>query len=112
MAKGLGITAFALYKIWQRFFDCYTVSAYEGNLRNEDIELIEVSKHEKPPMFLAEISNILEEMCNSRSINAISRALKNRMPSGCRYSRKKLITIARERFTKDDILYAQPLIDF
>ena len=110
MAEGLGITVFTLNKIWQRFCDEYTVSAYprggrfEGKLRNEDLELIDVLKHEKPSMSLAEISNILEEMGNSTSISATSRALKNRMPSGYRYSRKKLTTIARERFTQDNIL--------
>ena len=61
---------------------------------------------------LAEISNILEEMGNSTSISAISHALKNRMPSGYRYSRTKLTTIARERFTHDNILYTQLFIDY
>ena len=109
---------FTLNKIWQHYCDEYTVSAYprggrfERKLRNEDLELIEVLKHEKPSMSLAEISNILEEMGNSTSISAISRALKNRMPSGCRYSRKKLTTIARERFTQDNILYTQLFIDY
>ena len=39
--------------------------SFEGKLMNEDIELIEVLKHEKPSISLAEISNILEEMGNS-----------------------------------------------
>ena len=86
--------------------------SFQGKLTNEDLELIEVLKHEKPSTSLAEISSILLEMGNSASISAISCALKTRMPSGHQYSRKKLTMIARERFTQDNILYTQLFIDY
>ena len=68
LAEGLGITVFTLNKIWQCFCDEYTVSAYprggsfEGKLMNKDLELIEVLKHEKPSISLAEISDIVEQI--------------------------------------------------
>ena len=109
---------FTLNKIWKRFCEEYSVSAYptggsfQGKLTNEDLALIEVLKHEKPSTSLAEISSILLEMGNSASISAISCALKTRMPSGHQYSRKKLTMIARESFTQDNILYTQLFIDY
>ena len=58
--ESLGITVFMLNKIWKRLFcDEYTVSAYfkggsvKGKLKNEDLELIEVLKDEKPSMTVA-----------------------------------------------------------
>ena len=50
---------FTLNKIWQRFCDEYKVSSYSGRgsfeviFNDEDLELIEVQKHEKPSMSLA-----------------------------------------------------------
>ena len=118
LAANLTISVFTLNKIWKRFCEEYSVSAYptggsfQGKLTNEDLALIEVLKHEKPSTSLAEISSILLEMGNSASISAISCALKTRMPSGHQYSRKKLTMIARERFTQDNILYTQLFIDY
>lgn len=78
----------------------------------EDLQLIEVLKIERPSISLAEITNVLLEMGNSASISAISRAIKYRMPSGYQYSRKKLTLIARERFYEENILYTQLFIDY
>ena len=110
LAESLCVSVFTINKIWQRFCEEYTEAAYprgggtHGKLANGDLELIEVLKNERPSISLAEISNVLLEMGNSASISAISRAIKNRMPSGYQYSRKKLTLIARERFYQDNIL--------
>ena len=110
LAESLCVSVFTINKIWQRFCEKYTEAAYptgggtHGKLANDDLELIEVLKNERPSISLAEISNVLLEMGNSASISAISRAIKNRMPSGYQYSRKKLTLIARERFYQDNIL--------
>ena len=118
LAESLCVSVFTIYKIWQRFCEDveYTEAAYptgggtHGKLENDDLELIEVLKNERPSILLVEISNVLLEMGNSASISAISRAIKNRMPSGYQYSRKKLTLIARERFYQDNILYTQLFI--
>ena len=118
LAESLCISVFTLNKVWKRFCDGFTEKPYSSggsrncNLTNEDLELIEVLKNERPSISLSEISDVLTEMGNAGSISAISRAIKTRMPSGKQYSRKKLTLIARERFHQDNILYTQLFIDY
>jgi hypothetical protein len=118
LAENLRISVFTLNKIWRRFCDDFKEKPYSSggnrnsNFTNDDLELIEVLKKERPSISLAEISDVLAEMGNTGSISAISRAIKTRMPSGKQYSRKKLTLIARERFYQDNILYTQFFIDY
>ena len=46
------------------------------------------------------------------SMSAISRAIKNRLPSRQQYSRKKLTKVASERFTPDNLFYTQLFINY
>ena len=59
------------------------------------------------PTFVQHVVSIVRLSCS-----AISRAIKTRMPSGKRYSRKKVTLIARERFHHGNILYTQLFIDY
>ena len=82
-----------------------------------DLQLIEILKIEKPSISYAEIIRTVEEhgCLNGEeiSIPSISRALKSgRLPSGLLYSRKKLTKLAHERFTPDNIVYTQLFIDY
>lgn len=82
LIESLRISVFTLNKVWKRFCDGFTEKPYSsgGNrnckLTNEDLELIEVLKNERPSISLAEISNVLTEMGNAASISAISSAIK------------------------------------
>ena len=72
---------------------------------------------EKPTISYAEIILTVEEHdgINGEKISkaSISRALTSgRLPSGLRYSRKKLIKFAYERLTPDNIVYTQLFIDY
>lgn len=74
-----------------------------------DLELIEVLKLTKGSISLAEIWGILDEFgdAESVSLSTLSRAIRNKLPSGRRYTRKKITHIASERFTNNNILYTQ-----
>lgn len=78
------------------------------------MELIEVLKREKGSISLKEIYDVLDTVgdCGPKtSISAISKASKNRLPSGP-YSRKKITQFARERFTPVNMIYTQLFIDY
>ena len=46
------------------------------------------------------------------SMSTVSRAISNRMPSGQKYTRKKITKLARERFTPNNIFYTQLFINY
>ena len=86
-------------------------------LDQDDLQLIEILKIEKPSISYAEIIRTVEEHGGINgeeiSIASISRAIKSgRLPSGLRYSRKKLTKLAYERFTPENIVYTQLFIDY
>lgn len=85
-----------------------------SNLSGEDLELIEVLKREKGSISLKEIYDVLDTVgdCGPKtSISAISKSIKNRIPSGP-YSRKKITQFARERFTPVNMIYTHLFIDY
>ena len=76
------------------------------------MELTELLKIEKLSVSLAEIIGCLEELGSvDVSMAAVSRALKQRLPSGC-YMRKKITKIACERFTHANMFYTQLFINY
>ena len=103
--------------IWRRYCDDYSLAprprggAKWSKLTEDDLELIEVLKIEKPSLSLTEIISCVEEMGGENvSLSAVSRALK-RLPSG-QYTRKKITNIAIERFTPINIFYTQLFINY
>ena len=50
--------------------------------------------------------------CGRVSLPTISRHIRNALPSGNKYTRKRVSKLAQERFTEDNIIYAQLYIDY
>ena len=88
----------------------------KGKLSQGDLELIEVIKNAKGSISLSEIINILDELGDVEpgdvSLSTISRAVRERMPSGRRYTRKKITHIATERLTVNNLLYTQIFMNY
>ena len=63
---------------------------------------------------LGEIYSILDEIgdVENISVSSISRAIKSKLLSGKRYTRKKITHVAKERFTHDNMVYTQLFIDY
>ena len=109
-------------KVWKNFCDDYVETAMPSGgpnrnrdkLTGEDLELIEALKIQRGSISLSEICEELEALGLQENISAstISRAIKNKMPSGKRYSRKKITHLAKERFTPENMLYTQLFINY
>ena len=50
--------------------------------------------------------------CGELSTSTISRNIRNKLPSGCNYSRKRLGKCGSEGFTPENIVYTQLYIDY
>ena len=84
-----------------------------SKLNAEDLELIETLKIAQSSISLNEIYHIMQEVgASNTSISTISRAIKSKLLSGEKYSRKKISHVARERFTATNLLYTQIFIDY
>ena len=88
---------------------------FSSKLTDGDLELIETLKCTKGSMSLRELFEIVEEFSDTAgniSVCAISRAVRNRLPSGHRYTRKRINHVALERFTENSMLYTQLFINY
>jgi hypothetical protein len=63
---------------------------------------------------LKELYSVLEEVRDVReiSMSSISRAIKSKLLSGKRYTRKRITHVARERFTDENMIYTQLFINY
>ena len=50
--------------------------------------------------------------CGRVPLPTISRHIRNALPSGNKYTRKRVSKLAQERFTEDNIIYTQLYIDY
>ena len=108
--------------IWKRFCEDYTTTRLpvsggkKQKLSQGDLELIEVIKNARGSISLKEIMDIVHEVGDIEpggvSQSTISRAVRNRMPSGRRYTRKKITHISAERLTVNNILYTQIFMNY
>ncbi len=109
--------------IWRRYCEDFNVmpmaagGARNNKLTQDDLELIETLKVEKPSIALAELVDLVSQHGDLQdgqvSLSAVSRALHSgRVPTGQRYTRKKLTNLALERFTPDNIIYTQLFINY
>jgi transposase len=121
VAQKFRVARSTVRKIWRLYCDSFREDPLPkgggnpSNLSQADLELIEVLKREKGSITLKEIYQELEvigECGGNTSTSAICRAIKNRMPSGEAFSRKKITHIARERFTPENMIYSQLFIDY
>ena len=107
-------------KIWKNFCDSAQVNPDRNGgdrcskLSEGDLELIEILKTVKGSVQLNEIYSVLEEIGNVQSISlsTISRAVKCKLLSGKRYTRKQMTHVAAERFRRDNIFYTQLFINY
>ena len=79
------------------------------------MQFIKTVKRARLTSSLREIYDGLNEfgdIPNETSISVISRALNNSMLSGLKYSRKKISTVAQERFSVENMAYTQMFIDY
>jgi transposase len=86
-------------------------------LTDNDLELIETLKANKGSISMREISEILEEFGDVQgqggiAMSTISRAIKSRLLSGKKYSRKKITHVALQRFTFTNVLYTQLFVNY
>ena len=121
VAENLNISANTVKKIWSKVHTFYNIDCekrggdFKSKLNAEDLALIETLKTQKGSISLSEIYAALEEMGDvggDISISSISRAIKSKMMSGKRYTRKKITHVAAQRFTFDNLLYTQLFIDY
>ena len=108
LSQQLKISLNTVKNIWRRYFKDFNVmpkpagGARNNKLTQDDLEFIETLKVEKPSMSLAELVNPVSQHGNVQdgqvSLSAVSRVLRSgRLPSGQRYTRKKLTNLALER---------------
>lgn len=121
IATDLNITIPTVSKIWKQFCDTYDEMPlsrggdFNKKLDDGDLELIEVLKMANGSISLKELYSELEQFGNvggNITISSISRAIKSRLLSGKRYTRKKISRVATERFTYSNMLYTQIFIDY
>ena len=112
IAKRISISRQTVKKIWQKFCQSNEISknsrggSRNSKLSDEDLELIETLKIAQGSISLNEIYEIIQEVGTSIvSISTISRAIRSKLLSGKKYSRKKISHVARERFTATNLLY-------
>ena len=121
IASRFNVSANTVSKIWKRF--CYEgrkidLSPKGGDRSSKisegDLELIEVLKKTHGTIQLNELYSILQEFgdCGEISLSAISRAVKCRLLSGKRYTRKRVTSVAFERFTDENMMYTQLFINY
>ncbi|XP_070537237.1 uncharacterized protein [Ptychodera flava] len=104
--------------IWERYCDTGSVSPKKcpGNklckkLWCDDLRYIELMKTETPSMTYREIQRKLEENANVIVSEAtICRAVRHRLLQG-KWTRKKMIRPARERFSQANLMYTQAYLN-
>ena len=123
IAKRFCVSQQTVAKIWREFCqrNSFAVQSRGGlrinnrKLTDNDLELIETLKANKGSISMREISEILEEFGDVQggiAMSTISRAIKSRLLSGKKYSRKKITHVALQRFTFTNILYTQLFVNY
>ena len=121
VANNMKVARSCVEKVWKRLHTERTVQPKQhgggnpSNLTQGDLQLIETWKKAGPTSSLREIHDVVNEfgdIPNGTSISAISRSLRRNMLSGLKYTRKKISTVAQERFTIENMAYTQMFIDY
>ena len=105
-------------KIWKQYCEGFSEEpqAKGGANRNRekitenDLELIEGLKVRRGSVTLQEICDELEaigDLDGNISSSTICHIIKNKLPSGKRYSRKKVTRLTKQRFTHANMVYTQ-----
>ena len=121
IAKVVQVTKNTVSKIWRQYCndlsDCPLQRGGDfcSKLTAGDLELIETLKNTKGSISLGELYSVLEDFGDiggEISISTISRAIKSRLLSGQRFTRKRITHVAQERFTDENMLYTQIFINY
>ena len=122
IARPLGVSSAVVSKIWKRYWQDKTISpkpntgGNPSHLSEGDLHYIEFLKRQRPSISYNEILQQLYEFGDlpygTTSMTGLSEAVRNRLPSGKKYSFKKLNIIAHERFTLQNMAYTQVFFDY
>jgi transposase len=119
LANEICVSLNTVISVWRKYCEENQIAArpkggvMRAKLQQDDLELIELLKIESPSISLCEIVETLIQFGGEQtSMSAVSRAIKQRLPSGEQYSRKKITKIARERFTQQNLFYIQLFINY
>ena len=109
-------------KIWNQFCEKKSLSPLKtsggkrSSLSDGDLQLIEVLKRHKPTTTYSEIENILLEVgdlpTGGTSKTSLSNAVRGRLPSTENFTYKKIMHVALERFTIQNMAYTEIFIDY
>ncbi|CAB3982278.1 transcriptional regulator [Paramuricea clavata] len=108
-------------KIWKRYVEEFSENplpksgGVQGKLSEYDLALIEALRKVQRGSFMmketcAELDDI-GDVEESVSLSTISRSLQ-KLPSGKVYTRKKITHIAKERFTRENMIYTQLFLNY
>lgn len=121
VAGQLNVSKQTVVNVWERFVQDGTVErrpsagGMQSHLTEADLELVELVKKTKPSTTLKEMKDLLDdfgEIPGGTSVSSIQNAIVNRMPSGEKYSFKKMQHIAQERFTLENMAYTQLYLNY
>ena len=109
-------------KIWKRYCEVFSEEAQakgganrnREKLMEEDLELIKALKVRRGSITLREICDELQAIGGidgNISSSTICRIIRNKMPSGKPYSRKKVTRLAKERFTHTSMVYTRWFVE-
>lgn len=120
VSKLFGVHHSAVKKVWLKYLEdgCAsrrkTTRIYEKKLLPTEVEFIQVLKHQKPSMYIREVTKHL----NSHKItpgkvseSTVGRTVRNDMNDG-KYSFKKISRPEGQRFTLQNLRYTQAYLDY
>lgn len=107
-------------KIWNQFCSTRTLTPsskggdFCSKLSEGDLQLIETLKTMRGSISFRELQAVLADIGDVQDIplSALSKAIKSKLLSGKRYSRKKITHVAKERFTYENMVYTQLFINY
>ncbi len=120
VASKLKLSVETIKKIWRTFCESGDVkrpkSCASGvkHLKPEDLQFIKFLKMDKPSMTSGELLNEVTEHCfipGGISKETLNRAVRNYMDDG-KWSWKRMIRPAAEKFTQQNIEYCQAFLDY
>ena len=121
ISRHLGIARSTISKVVKIYRETGCVEPLSKNNRNynskvtyEDSILLETIIGGSGVTSLSEIQSLLDTTADYGrvSLSTISRHIRNKLPSGNKYSRKNISKLATERFTNDNIIYTQLYLDY
>ena len=119
VSSKLKLSVETIQKVWKRFCESGEVKRHEScasgvRLKPEDMQLIKLLKMDRLSMTSGELLNEVTELCfipGEISEETLNRAVRNYMNDG-KWSWKRMIRPAAEKFTEQNIEYCQAFLDY